>query len=448
MGNNYDPKKENFYMHLKFIGFNNQNFSNNLKNTPSLHDIIKFWKIEPLENINILDQINSYFKFLEEKRNDEKNKDLSLRECLIIKINNAFEQEMNLIFEKMNNLSSKQFMPLVLILTKENSNKEIAIDTKKYEEIDPRFFFFENYTEDKDIIDKKIAPIMLRFCSIHNELGDLFSLNKGQNDEEKFDLIENAFPFNLNIVCIGRFGQGKSSGVNQILQEYKAKESDKGCSQTKNMIFYQVKNKPIRILDVPGFENEETVQNTLKQFETFRDKLNKLKDSIHIILYFLNYSEERSFMKLEYKIFEEISKHESAQLIYVITHSRSKNPSSRTKQKILDRINSGIQGITRNKLTPNKIERFKASENNVVFVNFYDYYDDEELKIESFGKKELFKKIHDFFVNSKDYKDSLKDYSSKEEIEKKALKLRAEAKRILLPNKIFGGAVGIIPFAD
>ena len=446
MGNNYDPKKENFYMHLKFIGLNIQKFYNNLKNTPSLHDIIKLWEIEPLENINSLDQINSYFNFLEEKRNDDNNKDLSLRECLIIKLNNVFDPEMNYIYEKMNKLSSKQFMPLVLILTKEISNKEIVIDTEKYEDIDPRFFFFENYTEDKDEIDKKIAPIILRFCSIHNELGDFFSLNKSQKDEEKFVLIEKAFPFNLNIVCIGRFGQGKSTGANQILQEYKAKESNKGCSQTKNMIFYQVKNKPIRILDVPGFESEKTVQNTLAKFKEFRDKLKKLKDSIHIILYFLNYTEERSFMELEYQILEEISKHESAQLIYVITHSRCQNPSQKSKGKILDRINSGIQGITKNKqIKKEKLEMFKASENNVVFVNFHQ---DEDLQIEPFGKKELFKKIHDFFVSSKDYKDSLKELSSKEKIEKKALILRAQAERLLLPNKIWGGAVGIIPFAD
>ena len=447
MGNNYDPKKENFYMHLKFIGLNIQKFYNNLKNTPSLHDIIKLWEIEPLENINSLDQINSYFNFLEEKRNDDNNKDLSLRECLIIKLNNVFDPEMNYIFEKMNKLSSKQFMPLVLILAKEkNSNKEIVIDTEKYEDIDPRFFFFENYTEDKDEIDKKIAPIILRFCSIHNELGDIFSLNKSQRDEVKFDLIENAFPFNLNIVCIGRFGQGKSTGVNQILQEYKAKESNKGCSQTKNMIFYQVKNKPIRILDVPGFESEKTVQNALEKFKIFRDKLNKLKESIHIILYFLNYTEKRSFMELEYQILDEISKHESARLIYVITHSRCENPSPKLKGNILDRINSGIQGITKNKqIEKEKLEMFKASENNVVFVNFHQ---DEELQIKPFGKKELFKKIQDFFVSSKDYKDSLKEYSSKEEIEKKALKLRAEAEKLLLPNKIWGGAVGIIPFAD
>ena len=445
MGNNYDVKEEKFDMHLKFIGLNIQEFYNNFKNSPTLHEIIKLWKIDSLEDKDLLGQINEYFDFLQKKRNDENNKDLSLKECLVIKMNNAFDPLINCIFEKMNDLSLKQFMPLVLILTSENSNKELTIDTNKYDQIDPRFFFIENYTEDPDKIEETIVPIVLRFCSIHNELGDEFILNKDEKEEEKFDLIERVFPFNLNMACIGRFCQGKSTGVNQILQEYKAKESNNGCSQTKKLTYYQVKNKPIRILDIPGFENDETVNAAIEKLKICHEKVNRLKDNIHIILYFLNYKETRAFSESEYPILEEISKFESTQIIYVITHSKSKNP--KTKEKIFDRINSGFQGITRNKPLFDKKEKdkFKATENNVVFVNFHY---DEDLEIEPFGKEELFKKIYDFFVSSKDYKESLKKYSSDDQIEKTALKLRAEAERILLPDKIYGAVSGLIPFVD
>ena len=443
MGNNYDLNQNAFNMHLRFIGLNMEIFFNQLKNSATLQSIIKFWNIDSLQNTDISKQINDYFDKLENIKADQNNKDLSLRECLILKVNNIFDPEVNCIIEKMNELSSMQYMPLVLILTSEYSNKKIVIDNEKYDQIDPRLFFVENYTEDPNIIEENIVPILLRFCSIHNELGDVFSLNKDKKEEEKFDLIERAFPFNLNIVCIGRFGQGKSTGVNQILQEYKAKESNKGCSQTKNITFYQVKNKPIRILDVPGFENEKTVKDAVDKFKNYREKLYKLKDKIHIILYFLNFTETRAFMELEYPILEEVSQHKSAKIIYVITHSKSKNP--KNKNKIYDRINSGIQGVTRNKRTFNKIKMFEATENNVVFVNFHY---DEDLEIEPFGKQELFKKIYDFFIKSKDYKNYLKKLLTKEEIEKTALKLRAEAKSILLPNKIWGAAVGIIPFAD
>ena len=443
MGNNYDPNQDIFNMHLRFIGLNMEKFYNNFKNSYTLKNIIKYWEIDPLQKSDSSRQINAYFDYLQTIKDDQDNKDKTLRECLIIKVNNTFDPEVNFIVERMNDLSSSQYMPLILILTTENHKKEIVIDRKKYDQIDPRLIFVENYTEDPDIIEDKIVPILLRFCSIHNELGDVFSLDKDEKTEDKFDLIERAFPFNLNIVCIGRFGQGKSTGVNQILQEYKAKESNKGCSQTKNITFYQVNNKPIRILDVPGFENEKTVQDAVQKLQKYREKLNKLQDSVHIILYFLNFTETRVFMELEYPILEEITNHKSAKLIYVITHSYSKNP--KNKKKIFDRINSGIQGVTRNKPIFNKIKMFEATENNVIFVNFHY---DEDLDKEPFGKKELFQIIYNSFVNSENYKNSLEKFSNKEKIEETALKLRAQAESILLPNKIWGGAVGIIPFAD
>ena len=443
MGNNYDPNKDIFYMHLRFIGLNMEKFYNNFKDSFTLRNIIKYWKIDPLQKTDSSRQINAYFDHLQTIKDDQDNKDTTLRECLIIKVNNTFDPEVNFIVERMNELSSSQYMPLILILTLENQNKEISIDTEKYDQIDPRLIFVENYSEDPYIIEDKIVPKILRFCSIHNELGDVFSLDKDKNEEDKIDLIERAFPFNLNIVCIGRFGQGKSTGVNQILQEYKAKESNKGCSQTKNITFYQVKNKPIRILDVPGFVNEKTVQDAVQKFGKYREKLDALQDSIHIILYFLNFTETRAFMELEYPFLEEITNHKSAKVIYVITHSTSKNP--KNKKKIFDRINSGIQGVTRNKPIFKKIKMFEATENNVIFVNFHY---DEDLEKEPFGKKELFKKIYDSFVNSENYKNSLEKFSNKEKIEETASKLRAQAESILLPNKIWGAAVGIIPIAD
>ena len=153
MGNTYDSNQDSFYMHLRFIGINMQRFYKLFKNSATLHDIIKFWEIDSLQNIDSSRQINSYFDFLQNKKADENNKDITLRECLIVKVNNTFDPEINCIFEKVNELSSKQYMPLVLILTSENSNNKIAIDTEKYDQIDPRLFFVENYTEDPDIIE-------------------------------------------------------------------------------------------------------------------------------------------------------------------------------------------------------------------------------------------------------------------------------------------------------
>ena len=94
-----------------------------------------------------------------------------------------------------------------------------------------------------------------------------------------------------------------------------------------------------------------------------------------------------------------------SRLVYVITHSRQ-TIRQRVKEKIFNRINSGIEGITKNKPIFNKIGKLKADEDNVVFVNFHR---DDIDGIEPFGTRELFNKIHDFFIISEDYKDSLKN---------------------------------------
>ena len=61
-------------------------------------------------------------------------------------------------------------------------------------------------------------------------------------------------------------------------------------SQTKNKTFYQVKNKPIIISDIPGFENEKTDQDVVQKFQKYREKKNALQGSIHLILHFLNFT--------------------------------------------------------------------------------------------------------------------------------------------------------------
>ena len=439
MGNDID-NKDSFYMNVRLIGSNMENFQNKIFQS-SLKNIIKFWKIEYLSNCNIGKQIDCYFRKLKNLKENKNNYTLNERETLILKVNNIFDPEVNIIIEKINELCGKQYKPLVLILVN-NLNFNLNTDLEKYDEIDPRLFFVAKYTENENELERRIIPILLRFCSIHNELGDNFSIEVG-NDEEKFDLIEKYFPFNLNIACIGRFGQGKSTGVNAILQEYKAKESGKGSSQTKKITFYQVKNNPIKILDIPGFVSEETVREAIKKFKSCGEQIKRMKDNLHIILYFLNFSEERAFMKLEYPMLEEIIKHKSAKIIYVITHSRQPLK-QKVKEIIYSRINSGIQGIIQNKPIFNKRGNLIANENNVVFVNFHR---DDINDIEPFGTRELFKKIHDFFIISEDYQDSLKNLN-KEIIEIRAKKLRAEAEKILLPNKIWGAIVGILPLAD
>ena len=211
---------------------------------------------------------------------------------------------------------------------------------------------------------EEIYPLLLRFYSIHNELGNIFNVSNG-NNEVNYDLTGSNFSFNINIVCLGKSGSGKTTGINTLLQEYKSKENNGGCSQAKNSAFYLVKNLPIRFIEIHGYDNEYSLKKSVELLKKFRKEL---------ILYFLNNYDVRVFMSCEYSIIEEIANHFEYKIIYLITHS---NPNKSKRRKIIDKINLSILGLTRNTRISQKIENLKANSNNVVFVNFhYDKYID------------------------------------------------------------------------
>lgn len=171
------------------------------------------------------------------------------------------------------------------------------------------------------------------------------------------------------------------------MQEYKAKESSTGSSQTKHLTFYQQSNYPVRILDIPGFEKEDHVQKAIEKFRLCGEKINKIKDNLHIILYFININGTRTFQELEAPILEEIINHKTCKIIYVMTHC-NKNISQNQKARKIRQIYEGIQGITKKNDAVFK-ETLEGgmlfpSLNNVVFVNFHKNYMDGS---EPFTKK-------------------------------------------------------------
>ena len=431
MGNSENKSDDAFKMNICIIGNQLDTFYKTISNKNSIKNCWTFEKGIGNENSS---RISNYFQKLEEmKKGSEKD---NIRECLLVRIGNITDPEVNLIIEKMNKLSQVQYMPLVLLLLDNFTAEKIPID-KKYKNIDSRLIFRSKFYEDEENIKKEIDPILLRFCSIHNELGDRFTYKKGDNLED-FDLIETYYPFNINIACVGRFGQGKSAGVNAILQEYKAKESSKGCSQTKELTFYQVTNQPVKLLDIPGFESVETVKSAVEKFQECGKEINKIKDNLHIVLYFLNYCEERTFMDLEVPIIEEIGNYKGCKVIYVITHS-DPNMDDEEKENKIQNINEGLQGI----LKKNNSDMIKetnpggileASNETVVFVNFYD---DKKTKFKKFGLFNLFQTIYKFFIQTDDYKNFINnDNLNDEELNKRIELLKLRAKDIIFKNKI------------
>jgi len=447
MGNSHKDLNciDDFYMHVQLIGKEMNKFlalisgkaepSKAKSNASQRKKIEDFWDFDYSKNKDIKNQIDDYFSYLWELKKENKPK--QIKEVLAVKIDNNFDISIEYIFQKLNELREDYCMPIVLFLVV-NGKKEISYDKKKYPKVRNNLILSKKYTEEPLYYqeDGYMKNLFIRFCSIHNELGDRFSIGEGKNVID-YDLIRNYYPFNINICVIGRFGQGKSTGVNVLLNEYKAKESSQGGAQTKNLTFYQATNAPIRILDIPGFDSERNVKLAIEKIKMCKEEANKLRDYIHFFLYFLSEEDKRTFSQYESPIIEEITQYTDSKVIYVVTHSDKDNEEA-DNEEFINKINQGINDLGG---VSNK-EMMKATKDNVVFVNFY-----KEKKKEAFGKKELFKKIHDDFINSQFFKEASKNLNP-EDVEKDILIKKNRANSLLTWNKVGGSLIGLLPGID
>ena len=470
MGNKNGVNIENkYYMSVNFIGESFQNLLTtisglNYSSKSSLRSqkktIFDFWDYFYTPELNFISQV----KEIEEKFNIMKD-DLILNfsECLIIHIKDLNSPKIDIILDKMDKLNRRHYIPPILFLSdnfEENDQNFIKMKFKvykniisRYKNIDKRMIYFEKFVDENNEEKlKKIKNILLRFCSYFNELGDRFSIGEGDK-EICYDLTEENFPFTINIACIGRFGKGKSTGTNFLIGEKRAKENKSGTSVTSKINFYHVPHFPIKIYDIPGFENEQTIINTVEQFQILNKEINKLRDQLHIILYFIKSTDERMFTEMEYKIFKQIIQIEDIRIIYILTYSTQKTD----HKELIDMINTGIKSVTENafnKKKLNDIEKFNiikkliASEGNTVFVNFYS-----SNKNDIYGISDFFDTIGDHVEASKIYQKFQENcYLNKDEfnerIKEEAEIRRLKAKDILFKHKIGGGVIGMIPLID
>jgi GTP-binding protein EngB required for normal cell division len=424
MGNEEAKNPDNFYMCINMIGKEMQNIvlSLNTRRPLNTHrqnnnykNLYDYWDYFYYPNLSIKDQIDHVFK----KFNKMKGAlDLNFRESLIVRLENINSPELKDILEKINNINREHYMPMVLFLFDEYdetaldyTSKKVVPDEKLYPKIDKRMIFTEGFKEiksfnilriekkplDENIIKKvsKIKRILIRFCSYHNELGDYFKIINSSGNEINYSLIEKEYDFTSNFCCIGRFGKGKSTGVNCLLGEKKAKESRSGTATTKKINYYFVKNCPIKIIDIPGFESKETVNNAIQKFREFGEKMKNKSSKLTAILYFVKSTDERMFAELEFKMFKEILKHDNVPIIYILTHSSLKTD----REEIYDMLNTGIKGVLNKHpeeephILQKITKKMHASEDNCVFVNFYPE-DDEPI----FGIDEYFGKVQSLCI--------------------------------------------------
>ena len=468
MGNeNENQNKNNYYMCLNIIGESmaqflicisndpNESYASQRKKKLSLYD---YWDYLYNPDLDFFGQLAIAMNRLNEQKF---SLNLDCKECLIIRVKNIEAIEIQYVLEKVNSLNREHYVPLILFLCDSFEPEDLQkfiFDENKYTKIDQRMIFFEKFEDDMVNEEKmrKIKHRLERFCSYHNELGDIFTIGSG-NTENDYDLTEMNFPFTVNICCLGRFGKGKSTGVNYILGEKNAKENKSGTSATLKINYYQVSSFPVKIYDLPGFENNETVANAVKQFKYLNEEIRQLQDQLHIFLYFIKSTDERMFTEMEYSIFKQIFQHKDSYVIYVLTHSSEKTD----RKEIYDMINTGIKGVLdkhKNKkemITPKHLQKYEnlykkmvASQDNCVFVNFH-----KKPKMPLYGISDFFNKIVVFMEKTKAYyrfrrnqNDNEEEFQKKIKEEARIRKIRAKA--LISRHKIGSAIAGILPGGD
>ena len=254
----------NYYMCLNLIGesmeqflycISNKNFESYAKERNKKASLYDYWDYLYDPSLDFFGQLAITMNRLKIQKDALT---LNYKECLIVRVENIKSIEIIYVLEKVNSLNREHYIPLILFLCnsfEQNDLNNFYFDENKYSKIDKRMIFFEKYEEDNTDEEKmrKIRYRLERFCSYHNELGDRFTIGNDENTND-YDLTEMNFPFTVNICCVGRFGKGKSTGVNTILGEKNAKENKSGTSATLKINYYQVSDFPVKIYDLPGFE--------------------------------------------------------------------------------------------------------------------------------------------------------------------------------------------------
>ena len=238
---------------------------------------------------------------------------------------NEIEKEKKNIKKLIEKLISKfknnyYFQPFIILLTNNEKDKNQLENFLISKEI-PKGFDMRNIScfvspinsETSEIIKNKIKRIFSYFFS----LGDEPTINN-----KKYKFFESN-PDNLNtinILVIGKTQQGKSSFINKLLKEKRAKEG-KGKSETKEQISYHLDGIPLMISDIEGFIGEDTIKNVVRSISKMQDRLEE--QELHLVIYIISYESQCFFNENEYFIFKQLTKKlDNTQFLFVCTKSK------------------------------------------------------------------------------------------------------------------------------
>ena len=289
--------------------------------------------------------------------------------------------------------------PFLLFLTKKENVPKISnlfkLVTNEF--FDKRNVFAYKYpTNDEEI--EKINNYFVKCMNYYHEIGN----NDINNESQTFNML----------IC-GRAGVGKSSFINQFLNEKVAKEGE-GLSITQEITNYRHPKYKIKIFDTPGFESDITVEKVYRTIKKFEKDIKDSKNHLDLIIYFNDLS-SRTFFSLETRLIKHLIKQKKK--LMIVLNDKSNN-TKKNREKLLDVFKDSIKKIVNTMENKDKIDVNDIIKNMVV-INLKqsveeeeedddDNDDDEEnstkkkkkIKIrQTFGMDQLFNKIYEMLKN-------------------------------------------------
>ena len=395
------------------------------------------WSFIEFESKDFNEMIENGFNYISYNYS---NKNIDGESVIIVFLKKENDEELNLIsyLEKKSNLKRPR---LLFISNDKNMNFYSKYIIEK--ELDYDLRDIEIMKEEE--IESQLNSKLIDYFKYYNQIGD---------DEivcPKVDAknIEFNLNFTINLFVTGKPGCGKSTLINLLLNEKRAKES-KGKNTTNKIIKYIKKNTSLAFYDTPGFISGSDVDETIKLLKEKVKEMDLYKEKIHGILYVLNSSLVRTIDDNEINFIKFLLSY-NIPIFFILNFS---NPQKKKSQIFLKRFLEEISIV---------INNIKYA-NNIFQVNLKKDFDDEN---EIFGVDILMKGIYDYFFPYKINLNSLENIQSEEEFlniisssiffdnikKKKDILENAKHKSLILIDSLtvigaFIGFTNFLPFSD
>ena len=342
------------------------------------------WLFIEFETKDFYEMIKNAFNYISYNYS---NKNIDGESAIIVFLKKENDEELKLL-EYLENKSVLKRPKLLFISNdkkKEFYSNYIIEKKLDYDELD-----IEILKEEE--IEYQLNRKLIDYYKYYNQIGDdeIIFPNVDANN------IETNTNFTLNFFVTGKPGSGKSSLINLLLNEKRAKEST-GKNTTNKIMKFIKKNTSLAFYDTPGFISGDDVDGTITLLKEKVKEMDLYKEKIHGILYIFNSSLIRTIDDNEINFIKFLLKYDIP-IFFIINFSNPKKKKTFLK-RFLEEISTIIDD--------------KKYLNNIFEVNLKKDFDDDN---DIFGIDTLMKGIYDYFFPYKINLDSLNGIHSEEEI--------------------------------